>query len=140
LKPGLARSEPFSAEEEMKLSELLDTFGTSWTKICEFLPGRSENQLKNYINSTVRRNIRRFNKFRGHDEKIQNYSLKLLDCPEIKKILMTSKNVKCEYFKDLEVSENAFEFIRSVSENFEEENELVSELDRILIELLEKSK
>ena len=36
--------------------------GFRWSKISRFLPGRSENSIKNFFYSTVRKNIRRINK------------------------------------------------------------------------------
>ena len=142
MKKGLS-SKPLSISEQNCLVELIQEFGTSWTKICEFLPGRSENQVKNFMNATVRRNIRRYNKFKPENEKIKGNSLKLLECPEIKKILLCGKEVKRKEFVGFKLSKDALDFAEAVAQEDRDQSgelSLISELDNILMLLLENIK
>ena len=105
--------------ERTKLIKLFEYYGTSWNKISSFLPGHSENQLKNFINSTIRRNIRRYNKAKPLDEKILVNSIKLLECPEVKAILLTHKRLKNTELISMSLSSHALEFINSIEEKEE---------------------
>ena len=40
----------WTEEEDLKLKELVERFGKKWTKLARFLPGRSDNALKNRWN------------------------------------------------------------------------------------------
>lgn len=45
--------------------ELHRVNGNKWTVIAESLPGRTDNSIKNYFYSTIRRSLRRISKFLG---------------------------------------------------------------------------
>ena len=70
--------------------------------------------MKNFINSTIRRNIRRYNKIKPLNEKILVNSIKLLDCPEVKEILLCTKRLKSPELCSFCLSSNALEFINSI--------------------------
>jgi len=62
----------WSRKEEEKLFELHRIHGNKWTVIAESLPGRytfdnarTDNSIKNYFYSTIRRSLRRISKFLG---------------------------------------------------------------------------
>lgn len=46
LKPGL-KFDPWSKKEDEKLVSLVNSYGTHWTKMISFFPGRSTNAIKN---------------------------------------------------------------------------------------------
>ena len=48
--------------EEDRIFKLSRVYGNRWSVIAKCLHGRSENSIKNYFYSTVRKNIRRINK------------------------------------------------------------------------------
>ncbi|OMJ75891.1 hypothetical protein SteCoe_24870 [Stentor coeruleus] len=89
-----AKTDPFSDKEIKIILQGQGKYGNKWSKIAKSLPGRSENQVKNFIHGTIRRNLRRFNKGKAESEKIYLTSLNLLEIPEIRNILTTSKQVK----------------------------------------------
>lgn len=55
----------WTAQEEERLFELHKQHGNKWTVIAEHLPGRTDNAIKNYFYSTIRRSLRRMGKFGG---------------------------------------------------------------------------
>merc|ERR1712226_761536 len=54
LNPSI-RKEPFTADEDTRIMELVNELGTKWTKIALRLPGRSDNAIKNRYYSTLKR-------------------------------------------------------------------------------------
>ena len=45
----------WNAEEQNEIFKLMIAYNTSWSTICKNLQGRTENSIKNYFYSTVRR-------------------------------------------------------------------------------------
>ncbi|KAJ4821361.1 MYB-related transcription factor [Rhynchospora pubera] len=54
LNPELKR-EPISQEEEDLIIALHKKFGNRWARIAESLPGRTDNEIKNYYNCRIKR-------------------------------------------------------------------------------------
>ena len=61
------RKEEWSAEEDKVIMELVQRYGTKWSKIVKYLPGRTDNAIKNRWNSTMRKNLRRQLKEAGNE-------------------------------------------------------------------------
>lgn len=54
LNPDVKRGS-WSQEEDEQIFELYQKFGTSWSKIAKYMPGRPENSIKNRFYSTLRK-------------------------------------------------------------------------------------
>ncbi|XP_059642047.1 myb-related protein 306-like [Cornus florida] len=58
LKPGIKRGN-FTVEEEMTIIQLQSLLGNKWSVIASYLPDRTDNDIKNYWNSHLKRKPRK---------------------------------------------------------------------------------
>ncbi|XP_020269866.1 transcription factor MYB59-like [Asparagus officinalis] len=67
LRPDLKKGS-FNAEEEAKIHSLHAALGNKWALIAKELPGRTDNEIKNYWNTKVKREKRRHSPFTPYPE------------------------------------------------------------------------
>lgn len=79
---------PWTQEEDDLIFELHKQYGKSWSKIAENIPGRTDNSVKNRFYSTLRRNLRKYNKSRPHSQRLIGSVRTILRNPEIPDLLL----------------------------------------------------
>ncbi|KAH7672293.1 myb proto-oncogene protein plant protein [Dioscorea alata] len=57
LRPNLKKG-AFTPEEEQKIIELHSQIGNKWARMAAHLPGRTDNEIKNYWNTRIKRRLR----------------------------------------------------------------------------------
>ncbi|CAG9310311.1 unnamed protein product [Blepharisma stoltei] len=134
--PGLKKA-GWTKEEENILFQKQKIFGNRWSEIARYLPGRSDNSIKNQFYSTVRKNLRKYNRNKPTDKRIVGSLKQLLQNPEIAKILITYSGPH-EDLKDPDTKKSKKnKNLRKASINTEEVN---NEASSILQSLYDDSK
>lgn len=88
------RKREWTEEEDAIIFNYQQKIGNNWSKISQFLVGRSDNTIKNHFYATIRRKLRRYNKL--NTEKI-NKSLKdIINDKELVRFLMEIPEKKKE--------------------------------------------
>ena len=130
----------FTDQEKKSIFKNFRKLGSKWSVLSAIIQSKSENQIKNFLNSTIRRNLRKFNKSKGEEEQIKICSLDLLKIDELQRILEADKSRSLKWFKEQTISIEArkeIEIIQSKTiEKKVETSPLIKELDCILDKLL----
>ena len=116
LEPSLTNLE-LTENDINKLFKLQKELGNKWSRISEEFPGRSENLLKNAFYSTIRRNIRKFNKKKHDNQRIRGKIDKLLLIPEVRSILETDRSWPVQHFMAKRLSVETLYLIQKINEN-----------------------
>jgi hypothetical protein len=98
LSPSVARS-TWNNEEDRRLVDLHKQYGNQWTIIASFMDGRTDNDVKNRWNSSLKRRIERIErgepefKKRGRKPKIVRTSTSRCASPEFDKTTATAAHI-----------------------------------------------
>ena len=133
----------FTEEEKILIFKHFFEIGCKWSVLSEIIQTKSENQIKNFFNSTIRRNVRKFNKGKDHQDRIHFCSLEILKIDELKEILIADKQISINWFNSKFISEDSKQMIEKIRiENVKKTqitDFLVNELDNVLDSLLNNS-
>lgn len=113
IKMNISRSRWTESEAEL-LFKLQFKMGNKWSEILPFFPGKSQNDIKNFFNATVRRNIRRFNSRKSEDEKIKGSLDRIMKIPEVREILLLNKSLSKKFFKEKKLSVDSIDKIYEI--------------------------
>jgi len=97
LDPNLTH-QPFTAEEDQKIIEIVNEFGRKWSYLAELLPGRSENGIKNRFYSNLAK--------KPHVSLASSSSSKRSNSKEIKKSSKTTVKFPARLFQTKEEEES----------------------------------
>ncbi|CAG9321814.1 unnamed protein product [Blepharisma stoltei] len=98
LESGIVKK-AWTKNEEKKLFECHQIYGNKWSEIAKYLPGRTDNSIKNQFYSTIRRNLRKLNRQRPQGEKLTGSVQMLLKNEEIAKLLVVHPSLNKENAK-----------------------------------------
>ena len=94
MNPAVSKAS-WGGDEEKILFRSHEFYGNQWTEIARFLPGRTDNSVKNYFYTSLRRKMRRYNKLVPAEEKVLMSANEVsMDLDLTKKILETADNKK----------------------------------------------
>ncbi|KMT18835.1 hypothetical protein BVRB_2g029400 [Beta vulgaris subsp. vulgaris] len=85
LRPDLKRG-AFSPQEEHLILHFHSLLGNRWSQIAARLPGRTDNEIKNFWNSTIKKRLKQNNSSNNNNNMIvnnNNFSASLVDDPSL---------------------------------------------------------
>ncbi|XP_021820537.1 transcription factor MYB120-like [Prunus avium] len=91
LRPNLKKG-VFSREEERRILELHAKYGNKWARMASQLPGRTDNEIKNYWNTRVKRRQRQCLPLYPHDIKQSHSQATSLTIPSLAPLTTTIQN------------------------------------------------
>ncbi|OMJ67732.1 hypothetical protein SteCoe_35025 [Stentor coeruleus] len=103
---------PWSESEIDLVFKQQNMLGNRWSKISEAFSDRTTNSIKNLYYSTIRRNLRRFNKSKKPEDRIEGPLDKLMTIPEIRKIL-SMPNSRKKSFRSLKLDGNILQDLKN---------------------------
>jgi hypothetical protein len=106
-------SEKWLPHEEDLIFAFTNANGNQWAKLAKLLPGRTENFIKNYYYSTVRKNLRKINKRLIFREKIQGTVSQLLKDPRVNQLIFCNSKKCIEKIEELNRQADAAEAQRA---------------------------
>ena len=93
LKPGIDNDRDWSPEEEKILFREQETHGNRWALIAKALPGRTDNNIKNFFYSTLRKALRKVNAYvSAHKKEPRNRNIKEFKPQNLNKILAVAES------------------------------------------------
>ncbi len=93
LKPGIDNDRDWSPEEEKILFREQEVHGNRWALIAKALPGRTDNNIKNYFYSTLRKALRKVNAYvSAHKKELRYRNVKEFKPQNLSKILAVAES------------------------------------------------
>ncbi|XP_076901483.1 MYB-like transcription factor EOBII [Bidens hawaiensis] len=77
LRPDVRRGN-ITPEEQLLIMELHAKWGNRWSKIAKHLPGRTDNEIKNYWRTRIQKHMRQTNSFSGQTSSRQNTQVNMM--------------------------------------------------------------
>jgi hypothetical protein len=93
------RRDPISLEEGVKIFKAHNEFGNRWAEITTQLPGRTDNTVKNYFYATVRRHLRKLNKWLRSSQFWESFNIEANKQVKLNFLIEALEHGDLDYFK-----------------------------------------